>query len=190
LITDNLLAQGKAKPLIIVMPDGYAAPLSMPVSSGAAAAAVEERARNTAAFERDLLENILPFVEASYRVRDEASSRALVGLAIGGAQSLTIGLNHPERFAWVGSFSAVTFDPATAIAAALADPKATDSALRLVWIACGKYDRLVENARLLSGVLKVNGIRHELHAMEDGHRWPIWRRYLAELLPLLFVTKP
>jgi enterochelin esterase-like enzyme len=172
------------------MPDGYAAPLSMPMSSSASAAAVAERARNSAAFERDLLEDILPFVAAGYRVRDEASSRALVGLAIGGAQSLTIGLNHPEEFAWVGGFSAVPFDPATAIAAALADPKATDAALRLVWIACGKNDRLVENARLLSGVLKVNGIRHELQDREDGHRWSLWRRYLAELLPLLFVTKP
>ncbi len=190
LIADNLLAQGKLQPLIVVMPDGYAVPLSMPVSSSPAAAAVAERARNCAAFERDLLEDILPFVAASYRVRAEASSRALVGLAIGGVQALTIGLNHPDRFAWVGSFSAVPFDPATALAGALADPKATDSALRLVWIACGRNDRLVENARLLSGVLKVNGIRHEVHTMEDGRRWSLFRRYLAEILPLLFVTKP
>jgi enterochelin esterase family protein len=189
-IADNLLAQGKAQPLIIVMPDGYAVPLSMAVSSSAAATAVAERARNGAAFERDLFEDILPFVAANYRVRDDASSRALVGLAIGGAQSLTIGLNHPERFAWVGSFSAVPFDPATALAAALADPKATDSALRLVWIACGRNDRLVENARLLSRVLKVNGVHHELHMMEDGRRWSLFRRYLAEILPLLFVSKP
>ena len=167
LIADNLLAQGQAQPLIIVMPDGYAAPLSMSVSSAAAAAAAE-RGRNSAAFERDLLEDILPFVAANYRVRDEASSRALVGLAIGGAQSLTIGLNHAERFAWVGSFSAVPFDPATALAAALADPKATDSALRLVWIACGKKrPPRRERPAVIGGV---EGQRDPPRAAYDGGR--------------------
>ena len=85
---------------------------------------------------------------------------------MGGGQALTIGLNHTDKFAWVGGFSAAVFDPATALAAALADPKATDKALRLVWIACGKDDRLIENARRFSAVL--TGKRHP--ARVPGHR--------------------
>jgi enterochelin esterase-like enzyme len=170
------------------MPDGHAAP---PRSPGApAAAAAEGRSRNAVAFERDLLEDVMPFVEANYRVRSDPASRAIAGLSMGGGQSLTVGLNHPERFAWVGGFSAAVFEPKTAIAAALADPKATDSALRLVWIACGKDDRLVENARQFSAALEEDGIRHEFHTTEGGHSWPVWRRYLEAFVPLLFVEKP
>ena len=101
-----------------------------------------------------------------------------------------IGLNHPERFAWVGGFSAAVADPATSIAAALADPKATERAVRLVWIACGKDDRLIENARRFSAALNEKGIRHEFQTTEGNHSWPVWRRYLAEFVPQLFVERP
>jgi enterochelin esterase-like enzyme len=184
LITDNLLARGKAKPLVIVMPDGHAAP-SRP--SGVPA---EGRSRNVVAFERDLLDDVMPFVEANYRVRSDPASRAIAGLSMGGGQSLTIGLNHPDQFAWVGGFSAAVFDPERSIAPALANPTGTDSKLRLVWIACGKDDRLIENARQFSAVLKEKGIRHEFQTTEGGHSWPVWRRYLEEFVPLLFVEKP
>jgi enterochelin esterase family protein len=183
-ITDNLLAQGKAKPLVIVMPDGHAAPPRAPGAS------VEGRSRNASAFERDLLEDVIPFVEANYRLRDDQESRAIAGLSMGGGQSLTIGLNHADRFASVGGFSAAVFDPENALAAALADPKGTDSALRLVWIACGKDDRLIENARQFTGILREKGIRHEFQTTEGGHSWPVWRRYLEEFLQRLFVDKP
>jgi enterochelin esterase-like enzyme len=189
LIVDNLLAQGKAKPMIIVMPDGHAAP-PRPPGGAAATAGPEGRSRNIADFERDLLEDVMPFVAANYRVRNEAESRAIAGLSMGGGQSLTIGLNHTALFAWVGGFSAAVSDPATSISAALADPKATDSALRLVWIACGKDDRLVENAQRFTEVLKEKGIRHEFQVTEGNHSWPVWRRYLAEFVPRLFVATP
>jgi enterochelin esterase family protein len=183
-IADNLLAQGKARPMVIVMPDGHAGP------TRAEGASAEERSRNPSAFEGDLLEDVIPFVEANYRLRDDRASRAIAGLSMGGGQSLTIGLNHHDRFAWVGGFSAAVFDPENAIAAALADPKGTDSALRLVWIACGKDDRLIENARQFTAILKEKGIRHEFQATEGGHSWPVWRRYLEEFLPRLFVENP
>jgi enterochelin esterase family protein len=182
LIVDNLIAQGKAKPLVIVMPDGHAAAPRPPGAPGAA----EGRSRNVVDFERDLLEDVMPFIEANYRVRSDAASRAIAGLSMGGGQSLTIGLNHPDRFAWVGGFSAAVSNPETAISAALADPKATDSALRLVWIACGKDDRLVENGQRFSEVLKARGIRNEFQITAGNHSWPVWRRYLAEFVPRLF----
>jgi enterochelin esterase family protein len=174
LIVENLLAQGKAKPMIVVMPDGHAA-FSQP-----AGAAPDGRSRNIEAFQRDLLD---------YRVRAEPASRAIVGLSMGGGQSLTIGLNHPELFAWVGGFSSAISNPETTVASALADPKATNAKLKLLWIACGTDDRLIENARGLAAALDQRGIRHEFHATEGNHSWPVWRRYLAQFVPLLFADK-
>ncbi len=179
-ILDNLLAQQKARPMVIVMPDGHAAP-PQPPGGG-----VGGRSPNLDAFQRDLLEDVLPFVEANYRVRADAASRAIVGLSMGGGQSLTIGLTHPELFAWVGGFSAAVFAPETTLAKALADPQATNGKLRLLWFACGKDDRLIENNRRLAELLQKHGIRHEFHATAGNHSWPVWRRYLAEFVPLLF----
>jgi len=211
LILDNLLAQRKVKPMVVVMPDGHAAAFSRPAgavagqpagtapSQPAVAALVRQAgadgpgagmSRNVAAFERDLLEDVIPFVEASYRVRTDPASRAIAGLSMGGGQSLTIGLNHFDRFAWVGGFSSAVRSPETTFAAALKDPKATDSALRAVWIACGEDDRLITNSQQLSSLLKEKSIHHEFLTTEGNHSWPVWRRYLAEFAPLLFVEKP
>jgi enterochelin esterase family protein len=179
LIVDNLLAQKKARPLIIVMPDGHAAPPRPPGSAGGPS-------RNVADFERDLLEDVVPFVEANYRIRPGAASQAIAGLSMGGGQSLTIGLNHADRFAWVGGFSSAVFDPEGALSPALSDPKATDRALRLVWIACGKDDGLVKRSADLAELLKARGIKNEFQVTEGNHSWPVWRKYLAEFVPRLF----
>ena len=130
---------------------------------------------------------MLPFVEAKYRVRADREGRAIAGLSMGGGQSLTVGLNHPERFAWVGGFSSSLGSPETTVATALADPQATNGRTRLLWIACGKDDRLIENAQQLSSVLRAKGIRHEFLATAGNHSWPVWRKYLAQFAPLLFV---
>lgn len=175
-IADNLLAQGKAKAMLLVMADGHAVVPGGP----------ETRGKNVEAFGRDLLEDVMPFVEANYRTKNERDHRAIVGLSMGGGQSLTVGLNHLDRFAWVGGFSSAISAPETTIASALADPAATNAKLRLLWIACGKEDRLVKNAQDLSDVLKAKAIRHELKITEGNHSWPVWRRYLGEFLPLLF----
>ena len=180
-ILDNLIAQKKAKPMVIVMTDGHAASLQttgMP--------SPEMISRNVTDFERDLLEDVLPFVEANYRVRKDAASRAIAGLSMGGGQSLTIGLNHTELFGWVGGFSSFVRNPETAAAKALADPATTNKKLKLLWIACGKDDRLIENARQLADLLKTKSIRHEFLETEGNHSWPVWRRYLAQFAPLLF----
>ena len=141
---------------------------------------------NVSDFERDLLEDVIPFVEANYRARKEAANRAIAGLSMGGGQALTIGLNHPGLFAWVGGFSSFVRNPETVIAKALAEPEATNRKLNLLWIACGKEDRLVENARQLDDLLEKQKIRHQFLETEGNHSWPVWRRYLAEFAPLLF----
>ncbi len=180
-ILDNLIAAGKAKPMIVAMTDGHA---TAPQFTGVPG--TNMISRNVSDFERDLLGDVLPFVEANYRARREAASRAIAGLSMGGGQSLTIGLNHPELFGWVGGFSSFVRDPQTVLAKALANPEATNRKLHLLWIACGKDDRLVENSRQFVEVLKKNGIRHEFHETEGNHSWPVWRRYLADFAPLLF----
>jgi enterochelin esterase family protein len=174
LIADNLLAQGKAKAMIVVMTDGHAV------------VGPEARGKNVEMFGKDLLEDVMPFVEANYRTKADRESRAIVGLSMGGGQSLTVGLNHLELFAWVGGFSSAINNPEGTVATALADPAATNAKLRLLWIACGKDDGLVKNAQGLSDVLKAKEIRHDLKITEGNHSWPVWRKYLGEFLPLLF----
>ena len=140
-----------------------------------------------AAFQSDFLEDIIPLVESQYRVQADRDHRAIAGLSMGGGQSLSIGLGHPELFGWVGGFSAAVFNPETTLAKVLDDPKATNDRMHLLWIGCGKDDRLVENARQLSDMLKTKDIRHTLVVSEGAHSWPVWRIYLGQFLPLLFV---
>ncbi len=109
---------------------------------------------------------------------------------MGGGQSLSVGLNHPERFGWVGAFSAAVFNPETALAAALKDPKATDSAFRVIWIACGKDDRLIAGNQRLADLLKNKAIHHEFLATEGNHSWPVWRRYLAQFVAAVVRREP
>jgi enterochelin esterase family protein len=182
LILDNLIAAGKAKPMVIVMTDGHAAPPQPPPAAGAPATPN----RNTEAFQRDLLEDVMPFVEANYRVQTSPQGRAIVGLSMGGGQSLTIGLTHPNLFAYVGGFSSAVRDPEKTLGGALSDPKATNAKFRLIWIGCGKDDFLIQANRDFSELLKQRGIKHELVVTEGNHSWPVWRRYLVQFAPLLF----
>lgn len=174
-ILDNLMAQGRAKPMVVVMMDGHAA-----TGSG-------ERMMQTyiPMFERDLLEDVLPFIEKNYRVKTDAASRAIAGLSMGGGQSLGIGLCHAERFAWVGGFSSAI--PETdRIAGALAHPDALNQGLKLLWIACGKDDFLFKRNTDFIALLTEKKIRHTWTPSEGAHNWPVWRGYLADFAPLLF----
>ncbi|NLH40282.1 MAG: esterase [Planctomycetes bacterium] len=173
-ILDNLIAQGKAKPMVVVMMDGHAADRSTNGPGG-----------NTGAFERDLLQDVMPFVEASYRVKPDAANRCIAGLSMGGGQSLTIGLNHLDLFAWVAGFSS-SAPSEDAVAGLLGDPAAANAKLKLLWIACGKDDFLLKRNEDFIALLKGKGIRHEWRLTEGTHCWPVWRGYLAELAPKLF----
>lgn len=175
LILDNLIAQGKAKPMVVVMTDGHAAPTTP-----------EGRARNTELFKRDLLDDVMPFVEANYRVKPDRLNRAIIGLSMGGGQALTIGLNHPELFAWVGGMSSALNAPQQTFATALADAKATNAKYKLLWFACGKDDFLLKANQQFDELLSSKGVNHTFRLTEGNHSWPVWRRYLAEFAPLLF----
>jgi len=174
-ILDNLMAQGKARPMVVVMMDGHAS-----IAQGMAGFQ-----NNTTAFERDLLEDVMPFVEANYRVKTEAADRAIAGLSMGGGQSLTIGLNHLDRFAWVAGFSSAV-PSRDAIAGFLNDPAGANAKLKLLWIGIGKNDFLLKQNETFITTLKEKDIRHEWHLTEGTHSWPVWRLYLADLAPKLF----
>lgn len=173
-ILDNLIAQGKARPMVVVMMDGHAGDRS---ATGPQA--------NTGAFERDLLQDVMPFVEANYRVKPDAANRCIAGLSMGGGQSLTVGLNHLDRFGWVAGFSS-SAPSQDAIAELLKDPTAANAKLKLLWIACGKDDFLLKRNEEFIALLKEKGIEHQWRLTEGNHSWPVWRIYLAELAPKLF----
>jgi len=178
-ILDNLLAHKKARPMVIVMTDGHALLQTGGFGTNAFL-------KSVAAFERDLLKEVLPFVERNYRVRRDRGSRAIAGLSMGGGQSLLVGLNHLELFAWVGAFSSFAPDPEQTLASALANGTKTNKRLKLLWIACGKDDFLVDRNKSLDETLTRHGVTHVFKITEGKHQWPVWRAYLGEVLPQLF----
>ena len=147
-----------------------------------------ELQRTADAFRRELFEDALPLVESRYRVEKEVAQRGIVGLSMGGGQALTVGLGNLDRFAWVGSFSGVP--PEEAITkSVLADAAGTNAKLRLLWIGVGQDDFLRKRNEEFIAKLKEGGIVHDWHLTDGGHSWPVWRRYLADFLPLLFQPK-
>jgi enterochelin esterase-like enzyme len=183
-ILDNLIARGKAKPMLIVMPLGYGAPeILLPGSGGLQDPGIGQR--NFDRFREALLTEVIPRVEAEYLVRKDRDSRAIAGLSMGGAESLLTGLNTVQEFAWIGAFSsggiATDFDqefPGL-------DTNA-NAQLRLLWIACGTDDRLIEINRTLRAWLAAKDIRHVDIETTGAHTWMVWRRNLTEFTPLLF----
>jgi len=174
-IVDNLLAKGKAKPLIIVMPYGHtpSAPPEM------------RSIGRYEAFEKDLVQDVIGFVEKSYRVRVGQKDRAVAGLSMGGGQSLTVGLGNLKTFGWVGAFSsAIPKDEK--LEELLAEPESINDKLDLLWIGCGRKDFLFEANQKFLERLKAGSIEHVAHITDGAHEWRIWRRYLNEFVPLLF----
>lgn len=171
-IADNLLADGRVVPMLIVMPDGHLAS--------------RERARSREAFEKDLLESLVPLVEANYRVQADPQHRAIVGLSMGGGQSIGAGLGHLEKFAWVGAFSAAVSGQDPVLAGLRADVNAANQKLKLLWIGIGKDDFLLTRNHEFIKALEELKIRHTYQETAGSHAWGVWRGYLAEFLPLLF----
>jgi enterochelin esterase family protein len=179
-IADNLLADGKTEPMLIVMPDGHVRerPPGMPDE--------KTRAELRRAFEKDLLGHVVPLIESNYRVRTNSASRAIAGLSMGSGQSLYVGLGHTAEFAWIGGFSGALRADDPVLGELRATPAKANERLKLLWLAIGKEDRGLENKRELSAALKEMGVRHEYQETDGAHRWSVWRRYLAEFLPRLF----
>ena len=182
LILDNLIAAGKAKAMLVVMPYGRALPdvYVGPLSSGPNPPST--------AFGADLLEDVIPYVEKNYRVSAKADDRALAGLSMGGGQTLQIGLSHLDRFHSIGAFSAGirNQNPEEAYKDVFSDPAAANKKLKVFYIACGRADSLFAASQALSDALAKADVRHTFSPSEEGHVWRNWRNYLADFAPLLF----
>jgi enterochelin esterase-like enzyme len=186
-ILDNLIAQGKAKPMIVVMPLGYGAP-PIPDPLHPAFAIPQPTQENTEKFRDTLFQEVMPLVARNYRASRDADSWAIAGLSMGGAESLTIGLNDLSRFAWIGAFSSglerMDFDgtfPALS-------PKST-AQLRLLWLSCGEDDHLLGINEKFRDWLQTKGVTATWVETPGGHAWQVWRRDLANFVPLLFQGK-
>ena len=179
LILDNLLAAGKIRPFLVVMPFGYGVPPGTPGAPG----------QNTARFSQDLREDVIPYIEARYRTLADRDHRAIIGLSMGGGESLSIGLNHLELFSYVGGFSAglsASANFAEAYPALVANPAAVNQQLHLLWIGCGRADGLFPTAQRFSAFLSEHGVRHTFWESPGAHTWTNWRHYLNEVAPQLF----
>ena len=183
-ILDNLIAQGKAKPMIVVMPLGYGTMEIITLGWGAWGH-TDVRDKNFSKFREALLTEVMPKVESEYRVTKDRNSRAIAGLSMGGSESLLTGLNNLDKFAWVGAFSSGGIPDDFEKDFPGLDAKANQQ-LRLLWIACGTEDRLITVNRNLREWLKTKGVKHVDIETPGMHTWMVWRRNLAEFAGLLF----
>jgi enterochelin esterase family protein len=183
-ILDNLIAAGKARPMVVVMTLGYGVPEFVTRGFGVFRD-VALRQRNYERYREALFTEVMPFVERSYQVRGDRESRAIAGLSMGGTESLFVGLNALDRFAGIGAFSSGGLPEDFDATFAPLDARANDR-LRLLWVACGTDDGLIDVNRRLHAWLLAKGVKHTMVETPGGHTWMVWRRNLAELLPLLF----
>jgi enterochelin esterase family protein len=187
-ILDNLIAEGKAKPMLVVMPNGSMPRRAPGTTPPAEAAAAREAARQR--FTNELLKEVVPYVEKHFRVVADRDHRAIAGLSMGGGQTLQMVTAHPDEFAYVGVWSAgigpniADFEKRSATFLENADKVNKD--VKLFSISVGDKDFLVKGSRDLSELLDKHGIKHELHISGGGHTWINWRHYLNDFAPRLF----
>ena len=187
IILDNLIAQGKVKPMIVVMPLGYGTPEMIRLKH-AAWDHPDVRQLNVDNFRKSLLTEVIPQVESAYPVSTKREDRAIAGLSMGGSESLLTGLNNIDKFAYVGSFSAGGLSDDYAADFPQLDAKQA-AQLRVLWIACGTSDHLIDDNRQFKTWLKSKNIAFTDIETPGAHTWMVWRRNLAAFAPLLFITK-
>ncbi len=180
-ILDNLYAEKKAEPMIIVLPNGRALKNDRAVGNIYGADMVQ----GFAVFEQDLLNDLIPFIEKNYPVKADRENRAIAGLSMGGGQSLNFGLGNLDKFAWVGGFSsAPNTKPAKEV---LPDPAKGKQLLKLLWISCGDRDGLITNSKQIRDYMKANQIPHIYRVIPGGnHDFNVWKPSLYWFTQLIF----
>jgi enterochelin esterase-like enzyme len=192
-ILDNLIAAKKARPMIVVMPNGsLPRPANLPAATPGAppnpavGAALQDR------FVSELLKDVVPFVEKNYRVLAGRENRALAGLSMGGGQTTRVITTNPDQFAYVAVWSAgvnpqTTVDFEKRAVALLDNAVPANKQIKLFSLSCGEKDTLAfDGSKNLAEVLKKHGIQHEIHVSSGGHTWINWRHYLNDFAPRLF----
>ncbi len=192
-ILDNLIAEGKCKPMIVVMPAGHTGPFRFGPPGD------DAFGKQMNGFKEDFIGDIRPYVEKNYRLKEGRANRAIAGLSMGGAQTITIAMSQLGDYAYYGVYSSGVFGiagggpgaPAGGIDFEKANEKVLEDAelkkdLKLVWFATGKADFLVDTSRKTVEVFKKHGFDVKYEEGEGGHTWTNWRAYLAEFAPKLF----
>ena len=175
LILDNLIADGKCVPMLLVMPDGHA---DLQEEDG-------DHKANFLKFEADMLGSIVPLADKDYRTIAHADGRAINGLSMGGMQSLDIGINHPDLFAYIGGMSAYVPDAEEMLARGFKNEQ-LNSQVKLLWLSIGKDDFLLPDAEKFRAVLQKHGVHLQWTLTEGDHQWTVWRAYLRDFAPLIF----
>jgi len=184
-ILDNMLAKGKMKPMIVVMPNGFLSGES-PAEHIQGGGTPWKKMPDAQKFDDYLVKDVMRVAEAKYRVRADRAHRAIAGLSMGGRQALDVGLNHLELFSSIGNFSgAVHRTTPIEKYPVLKNAKLLNRRLKVFYHACGKDDWLFKVNKQLVNELSAAGVRHIFREMEGGHIWPLWKACLAEILPLL-----
>ena len=182
IILDNLIADKKAVPMIIVMPNGRAQTDARPGPNAMGTAPAFGK------FDQDLLGSLIPFIEAKYSVIKDRESRALAGLSMGGGQSLNFGLGNLDTFAWVGGFSSA---PNTKPAAELvAEPEKATKQLKLLYVSCGNNDGLIRISQNVHAYLKEKNVPHLWHVDDHAHDFQHWKKALYNFSQLIFKPTP
>jgi enterochelin esterase-like enzyme len=182
LIFDNLYAGKKMQPMIVVMPNGRAMKDDRAVGNMFDSAKVQAFAN----FEKDLLNDVIPFIENNYPVREDREHRAIAGLSMGGGQSLNFGLGNLDKFAWIGGFSSApnTKKPEELVPS----PEEAKKKLKLLWISCGDSDRLISFSQRTHDYLKQNNVPHIYYIEPGVHDFKVWKNDLYLFSQLLFKT--
>jgi enterochelin esterase-like enzyme len=189
-ILDNLIAAGKARPMLVVMDKGYATRAGDPDAPAGRGGAF----RGTSAFEDVVLQDLIPMIDSTYRTLSDRKHRAMAGLSMGGGQTLQITLRHLDKFSHIGAFSGALFgkfDAKTAYGGAFGDPKAFNEKVRLLWLGAGSGEQaFVKSARALHEALDRMGIPSVfVESPGTAHEWQTWRRALYDFAPRLFRDK-
>lgn len=181
-ILDNLIADGRARPMVVVMPLGFSI-----VPTGRFEWPGNENARWT----KQLLEGLVPWIEANYRVAADREHRAVAGLSMGGKQSLLLGLGRPELFAWVGCFSSGKQSLANYEAGEFQPAMKSDAPkLRLVWLGSGQGDLHFDKGKQVAQKLKADGLPVVWHEVDGRHTWRVWRECFSEFSQAVFQPAP
>ncbi|MBB3188117.1 alpha/beta hydrolase-fold protein [Microbacter margulisiae] len=179
-ILDNLYAEKKIVPMIVVLPNGRAMKDDRPVGNIYSA----DKVQAFAAFEKDLLHDLIPFIEKNYPVLKDREHRAIAGLSMGGGQALNFGLGNLDKFAWVGAFSPApnTEQPEELVP----NPEKAKEQLKLLWISCGDKDGLITFSRRTHDYLRANNVPHIYYIDHGYHDWNVWKHSLYMFSQLLF----
>lgn len=176
-IMDNLLAEGKVKPMIVVMPYGH-----VPREIKTANQAPANPGGDGAAIEKELLTGVKPLVETKYRVLKDRNHRAIGGLSMGAAQSLSIGLHNLDQFSHIAAFSG----GGNRAEWEKADPATLNQKLKVLWLGCGTDDFAYNGVKGMHDLFTKKNVKHVWNESGGGHSWPNWQVYLSKYAPLLF----